>query len=64
MNVKRIVILICALAASVLIVWLDLPIEFPGIITKVLMLFGKLFVVVAVTSFAYVFAGSKKNHHE
>ena len=60
MNVKRITILICALAVSVLIVWLDLPIEFPGIITKVLMLFGKLFIVLAVTSFAFVFAGSKK----
>lgn len=60
MNGKRIAILICALAASVLILWFDLPVEFPGIITKVLTLFGELFIVLAVTSFAYVFAGSKK----
>jgi hypothetical protein len=60
MNGKRITILIIALAASALIVWHDLPIEFPMIIAKVLMLFGKLFIVVVVTSFAYVFAGSKK----
>jgi hypothetical protein len=60
MNGKRITILICALAASALIVWHDLPIEFPMIIAKVLMLFGKLFIIVVVTSFAYVFAGSKK----
>jgi hypothetical protein len=60
MNGRRIIILITALAVSVLIVWLDLPIEFPMIITKVLMLFGKLFIVLALTSFAYVFAGTKK----
>jgi hypothetical protein len=60
MNGKRITILITALAVSALIVWHDLPIEFPMIITKVLMLFVKLFIVLAVTSFAYVFAGGKR----
>jgi hypothetical protein len=60
MNGKRITILISACLVSALIVWFDLPIEFPMIIAKVLMLFGKLFIVLAVTSFAYVFSGSKK----
>jgi hypothetical protein len=60
MNGKRIAILISALAVSVLIVWHDLPIEFPMIIVKVLMLFGKLFIVLAVTSFAFIFTGGKK----
>jgi hypothetical protein len=60
MNGKQITILIIALAVSALIVWHDLPIEFPMIIAKVLMLFVKLFVVLALTSFAYIFAGGKK----
>jgi hypothetical protein len=60
MNGKQITILIVALALSVLIVWHDLPIEFPMIIAKVLMLFGKLFIVSALTGIAYVFAGGKK----
>jgi hypothetical protein len=48
MNGKRIIILVSALIVSALIVWHDLPIEFPSII------------VLAVASFAYVFAGRKK----
>ncbi len=60
MNGKRDTILISALAVSALIVWHDLPIEFPMIIAKVLMLFVKLFIVVALTSLAYVFAGGKE----
>jgi len=60
MNGKQIIILIGALIVSALIVWNDLPIEFPGIIGKVVMLFVKLSVVVAVTIFAYIFAGGKK----
>jgi hypothetical protein len=60
MNRKRIIILIIAVAASALVVWHDLPIEFPGIIVKVLMLFVKLSAVVAFTIFAYIFAGGKK----
>lgn len=60
MNGRRITIVITALAVSALIIWFDLPIEFPMIIAKVLMLFGKLFIVLVVTSFAYVFAGSMK----
>jgi hypothetical protein len=60
MNGKQVTILIVALTVTVLIVWFDLPIEFPMIIAKVLMLFVKLFVVLALTSFAYIFAGGKK----
>jgi hypothetical protein len=60
MNGKRIAILISALAIAALIVWHDLPIEFPLIIFKVFMLFVKLFAVLAVTTFAYVFAGGKR----
>jgi hypothetical protein len=60
MNGKQILILIGALIVLALIVWHDLPIEFPGIIGKVLMLFVKLSVVVAVAIFAYLFAGGKK----
>ena len=60
MNRKRIIILISALIVSALIVWHDLPIEFPGIMGKVLMLFVKLSVVVAITIFAYIFSGGKK----
>ena len=60
MNGKQITILIVALAVSVSILWHDLPIEFPMIIAKVLMLFIKLFIVVALSIFAYIFAGGKK----
>jgi len=61
MNRKQIIILIVALIVSALIVWHDLPIEFPGIMGKVLMLFVKLSIVVALTIFAYIFAGKKKS---
>jgi hypothetical protein len=60
MNGKQIAILITSLAVSALIVWHDLPIEFPWIVFKVLMLFLKLFAVVTLTVFAYVFAARKK----
>lgn len=61
MNSKRIIILISAFIVSALIVWHDLPIEFPGIVGKILMLFVKLSVVLALTIFAYIFAGGKKS---
>jgi hypothetical protein len=60
MNRKRIIILIIAVAASALVVWHDLPIEFPGAVAKVLTLFVELSAVLAVTIFAYIFAGTKK----
>ncbi len=60
MNGKQIIILIGAFIVSGLILWHDLPIEFPGIIVKVLLLFVKLSIVFAFTMFAYYFAGGKK----
>jgi hypothetical protein len=60
MNWKQILVLISACIVSALIVWHDLPIEFPMIIFKGLMLFLKLFTVLALTAFAYIFAGPKK----
>ena len=60
MNWKQILIIIFAFAVSALIVWHDLPIEFPGTIIKVLMLFVKISLVVAVAIFAYIFAADKK----
>jgi len=60
MNRKRILILLSSFIVLALILWHDLPIEFPGIILKVLMLFVKLAAVVALTIFAYIFAGGKK----
>jgi len=60
MNWKQIVILISGVIILVLIVWHDLPIEFPEIMLKVVMLFVKLFIVIALASFTYIFAGRKK----
>ncbi len=60
MNRKQIIILISSIMVSALIVWHDLPIEFPGIMFKVLMLFVKLSAVIAVSIFAYLFAGATK----
>jgi hypothetical protein len=60
MSQKQIIILIGAFIVSALILWHDLPIEFPGFGVKVIILFVKLSVVVAVTIFAYIFAGEKK----
>jgi len=60
MNVKQIVVLIGAFVVSGLILWHDLPVEFPGIIVKILMLFLKLSIVVVIAIFAYIFAGGKK----
>ena len=60
MNWKQIIIVISAFAVSAMIVWHDLPLEFPGTIIKALMLFVKLSLVVALAIFAYIFAGGKK----
>ena len=59
MNLKQLIIMIVALVISVLILRHDLPIEFPGVIFKVMMLFVKLFAVFVLTIFAYIFAGGK-----
>ena len=60
MNGKQIIILIVGLSVSGLIVWQTLPLEFPQIIYKVIMLFVKLSAVLVLTMFAYIFAGGKK----
>jgi putative effector of murein hydrolase LrgA (UPF0299 family) len=61
MNQKRVIILICACIVTALILRHDLPIEFPGLIIKMILLFVKLSVVVAVTIFAYIVVGRKKS---
>jgi hypothetical protein len=60
MNRKQVIILISGFIVSALIVWYDLPLEFPGTMFKVVMLFVKLSIVFALTVFAYIFAGGKK----
>ena len=60
MNGKQLIILISALIVSALIVWHDLPLEFPGTMFKVVMLFVKLSGVFALASLAYIFASRKK----
>lgn len=60
MNRKQIIIVISAFAVSALIVWHDLPLEFPGTIIRVLILFVKLSLVFALAIFAYIFASGKK----
>lgn len=60
MNLIRILILIAALGVSAVILWHDLPIDFPWIIYKVVMLFLKLTAVWAVAIVAYALAGRKK----
>lgn len=60
MNLQRIIVLVIACAASGFIVWQDLPIEFPMAMLKAVMLFMKLFVVLALAAFAFIFAGSKR----
>jgi len=62
MNGKQIIILVGAFIVSGLILWYDFPIEFPGIIFKVFMLFVKLSIVFALAIFAYIFAsGNRKS---
>ncbi|RJP88137.1 MAG: hypothetical protein C4518_11145 [Desulfobacteraceae bacterium] len=60
MNAKQIIIVLTALAVSALIIWHDLPIEFPWIILKVCMLFLKVFIVLALSIAAYLFLAGKK----
>jgi len=59
MNGRQTIILIAALVVSALIVWHDLPIEFPWMI-NVVKLFLKLSVVLGFAVFAFVFTGGKK----
>ncbi len=57
MNGKHIAVLIGGIVLAALVVWYDLPIEFPGTIVKVIMLFLKLSAVLALTIAAYILAG-------
>jgi hypothetical protein len=60
MNGKRIIILISALAISALIIWHELPIEFPWIAIKLLRLGVMLAVLLAVAIYAFIFVGGKR----
>ena len=63
MNGRQTIILIAALVVSALIVWHDLPIEFPWMI-NVVKLFLKLSVVLGFAVFAFVFfSGFLKLNH-
>ena len=64
MNGKQIVILAGAVVISALVLWHDLPIEFPGIVVKALLLFLKISVIIALAIFGYMFAGRKKKSGE
>jgi hypothetical protein len=64
MNGKQIAVLAVAVAVSALIVWHDLPLQFPMIMIGALMLFFKIFVVAALAIFAYLFAGREKSSRE
>ena len=61
MNWIQIIILAVAIVISVLMVWHALPIEFPGMIIKVLLLFVKVAIVFALAIFAYIAAGKSKS---
>mgnify|MGYP006271813213 CR=1 FL=1 len=60
MNWKQIIVLMSAFAVSALVLWHDLPIEMPGVIIKVLMLFVKLSVTIAVATFAFIAVAGKR----
>jgi hypothetical protein len=64
MNGKQSAVLAIAVVVLALIVSHDLPLEFPMIIMKALMLFLKVSLVAAVAVFAYLFAGRKKSPQE
>ena len=64
MNGKQIAVLVVTAMVMAGIVWHDLPLEFPMIIMKALMLFLKVSLVAAVAVFAYLFVGRKKSQQE
>ena len=64
MNGKQIAVLVVTAMVMAGVVWHDLPLEFPMIIIKALMLFLKVSVVVTVAVFAYLFAGREKSAQE
>lgn len=60
MNGKQITVLVLALMITALILWRNLPIEFPLAIVKMFVLAMKLCVVLILAIIAYVVAGEKK----
>jgi len=62
-NLKRAVILIIALIVTALILFNDLPIQFPWMFNMV-MLYVKICVVLAVAIAAFIFVGGKKKPAE
>ena len=60
MNGKQIVIVAAAVVGLALIILHDLPIEFPGVLVKMLLLFVKVFIVIGLTVAACILAGGKK----
>ena len=60
MNGKQIAMLIGGIALAAWVVWYDLPIEFPGTIVKVIILFLKLSAILALTIAACILAGRDK----
>lgn len=63
MNRKRIIILISAVVLILLILWHDLPIQFPWAI-NVMMLYVKISIVIILAFIAFFFAGRKKKPAE
>ena len=59
MNRKRIIILISAVVLILMILWHDLPIQFPWAI-NVMMLYVKISIVVILAFIAFFFAGKRK----
>jgi hypothetical protein len=60
MNAKQKAILVIAVGVLGLILWHDLPIEYPLIMFKAIMLFVKVSITTALAILAYVLAGGKK----
>ncbi len=64
MNGKQIIILVGAVVVAALVLWHDLPIEFPGIVIKAVLLFLKISIIAALAIFGYMYAGRKKKSRE
>lgn len=60
MNGKQITVLVLALVITALILWRNLPIEFPLAIVKMFVLAMKLCVVIILAIIAYFVVGGKR----
>jgi amino acid transporter len=63
MNRKRVIILISAVVLILLLLWHDLPIQFPYAV-NIMMLYLKISIVVILAFIALFFAGRKKKPAE